>query len=92
MILIIGGSAFFLQLVFLGRFGAAIFGVILLSVGMGAQDSLMCAIVAKMVSANKRAFVYRIFNGIYALFWFIGSFFDGGILYDFYYGAVVIFL
>lgn len=42
--------------------------VILLSVGMGAQDSLMCSIVAKMVSANKRAFAYRISNGIYALF------------------------
>jgi MFS-type transporter involved in bile tolerance (Atg22 family) len=42
-------------------------------IGMGAQESIMRAAIATMVSGDKRGTAYGIFNTAYGVFWFIGS-------------------
>ena len=74
-------SALFAPLVFLGNFYLALLGVMLWAVGMGAHGSLMRAVVGKMVSPNKRASAYGIFNMGYGIAWFAGSAVMG-LLYD----------
>ncbi|MBY0545559.1 MAG: MFS transporter [Gammaproteobacteria bacterium] len=74
-------SCLFAPFVFLGNFSWAIAGVILWSIGMGAHESLMRAVVANMVPANKRASAYGVFNMGFGLFWFLGSVLMG-VLYD----------
>jgi len=74
-------SAFFAPLTFLGGFSAALAGMALWGIGMGAQESIMRAAVAGMVSRDKRATAYGIFNAGYGLVWFLGSALMG-ILYD----------
>ena len=74
-------SSFFAPLVFLGGFYPALFGIALWGIGMGAQESIMRAGIADMISANKRASAYGVFNAGYGLFWFLGSALMG-IFYD----------
>ena len=74
-------SAFFAPLVFLGGFWMALSGMALWGVGMGAQDSVMRAAVAGMVSSDRRGTAFGIFNAGYGLFWFLGSVLIG-FLYD----------
>jgi MFS family permease len=83
-------SACFAPLVFLGGFGMVVAGMALWGIGMGAQESIMRAAVAEMVSADKRGSAYGMFNAGYGLFWFAGSALMG-ILYDLNIGAVVAF-
>lgn len=74
-------SALFAPLVFLGRPLAALAGMTLWGVGMGAQESIMRAAVAEMVAADRRGAAYGIFNAGYGVFWFLGST-AMGLLYD----------
>lgn len=83
-------SALFAPLVFFGDFSMVIIGVILWSIGVGAHESLMRAIVANMVPLHKRGLAYGIFNTGFGIFWFLGSFLMG-ILYDTSISALVIF-
>lgn len=83
-------AALFAPLAFFGGFMLAILGVVLWSIGIGAQESLMRAIVAHMAPKNKRASAYGIFNGVYGLCWFLGSFLMG-VLYDVSTTALVVF-
>jgi len=83
-------STFFAPLVFLGGFYGSLVGMALWGVGMGAQESIMRAAVAGMVSADKRGTAYGIFNTGYGVFWFLGSALMG-IFYDFSVPALVIF-
>jgi len=73
--------AFFPPLVFLGGFYFALLGMALWGVGMGAQESIMRAVIAGMIPAQRRAAAYGIFNAGFGLFWFLGSAFMG-VLYD----------
>jgi MFS family permease len=73
--------AFFPPLVFFGGFHIAMMGMILWGVGIGVQESIMRAIIAGIVSADKRATAYGIFNAGFGVFWFLGSALMG-ILYD----------
>ena len=41
--------------------------------GLGAQESVMRAIVANLVKSDKRATAYGIFNIWFGVFWFLGS-------------------
>ena len=66
-------SSFFAPLVFLGTPAEALLGVILWSIGMGAQESLMRSIVATMAPKTRRSSAYGIFNTGYGISWFIGS-------------------
>lgn len=74
-------TAFFAPLVFLGGFGAALFGSALWGLGMGVHESIVPAAVATMVPVERRSSAYGFFTGVYGLFWFAGSALIG-ILYD----------
>ena len=56
-------------------------GIALWGVGMGAQESILKAVVAKMVPKNSRATGYGIFEFAFGIFWFLGSWLLG-VLYD----------
>jgi MFS family permease len=83
--LVLGGvalvSCLFAPLVFLGNFRAAMLGMMLWGIGMGAQESIMRAAVAGMVPAARRGTAYGVFNSGYGLLWFAGSALMG-VLYD----------
>ena len=66
-------SSLFPPLVFLSGFYPALAGMALWGVGMGAQESIMRAAIAEMVSMDKRGTAYGIFNSGYGIFWFLGS-------------------
>jgi MFS family permease len=90
LILITVFSCFFAPLIFFGSSTWAIIGVALWSIGVGAHESLMRAIVANMVPMNKRGSAYGIFNTGYGICWFLGSFLMG-VLYDVSIPILVIF-
>jgi MFS family permease len=83
-------SALFAPLTFLGGFPAALAGMALWGVGMGAQESIMRAAVAGMVSRDRRGTAYGVFNAGYGLVWFLGSALMG-VLYDVSVPALVAF-
>jgi MFS family permease len=68
-------------LMFLGGFAAAVAGAVLWGIGMGAQESVMKAMVAVMSPAARRATAFGIFNMSFGVFWFLGSALMGR-LYD----------
>lgn len=82
--------AFFSPLVFLTNGEWVWLGIVLWSIGIGAQESLMRAIIASMIPSNKRASAYGIFNMVYGIFWFVGSV-AMGILYDWSVMSLVVF-
>lgn len=76
-----GLSALFAPLVFLGNLPAAVVGMVLWGIGMGAQESILRAAVAGMIHADRRGTAYGIFNTGYGVAWFLGSALMG-VLYD----------
>lgn len=86
----IGLSAFFAPFAFLCSARAAMFGIALWGIGMGAQESILRAAIAEMVPPEKRGSAYGIFNAGYGFFWFVGSALMG-ILYDISIPVLVIF-
>jgi predicted MFS family arabinose efflux permease len=66
-------SVFFAPLVFLGGRGAALAGMVLWGLGMGAQGSIIRAALADMVPPSRRASAYGLFHTVFGLFWFLGS-------------------
>lgn len=48
-------------------------GAVLWGIGMGAQESIMKAAVAKLVAREKRATAYGFFNAVFGVAWFVGS-------------------
>jgi len=83
-------SSLFAPFAFLGGFYAAILGIALWGIGMGAQESIMRAAIANMIPANKRGSAYGVFNAGYGLFWFLGSALMG-LLYDISMPVLVVF-
>jgi len=77
-------------LVFLGGFRAALGGAVLWGIGMGAQESIMKAVVAAMTPAARRGTAFGTFNMSFGIFWFLGSALMG-VLYDHSRPALVIF-
>ena len=67
-----------------------IMGVILWGIGMGAQESILKAVISMMVSKEKRATAYGIFYTVFGSAWFLGSVAIGW-LYAFNITYVVIF-
>ena len=74
-------SAPFSIFVFRGEFVAAVGGMVLWGIGLGAQESIMRAAIAGMVSRDIRASAYGVFNAGFGLYWFFGSAIMGW-LYD----------
>ncbi|HET7307410.1 MAG TPA: MFS transporter [Gammaproteobacteria bacterium] len=71
----------FAPLVFFGGFYAALAGMVLWGIGMGAQESIMRAAVAEMAPPQRRGSAYGLFNAGFGIAWFCGSFLMG-FLYD----------
>ncbi|MEI8349580.1 MAG: MFS transporter [Candidatus Omnitrophota bacterium] len=90
LVLVVVLSVFFAPLVFFGGFNLALLGMVFWGIGMAAQESIMRAAVAGMVSPGKRGSAYGIFNTGYGIFWFLGSALIG-ILYDHSILSLVIF-
>ncbi|HYY14054.1 MAG TPA: MFS transporter [Chthoniobacterales bacterium] len=80
IIFIFLGSAFFAPLVFFGGAIVAFVGMALWGLGMGAQDSLLKAVLAPVISA-KQSSAFGLFDTAYGIAWFIGSAVMG-LLYD----------
>jgi MFS family permease len=74
-------SSLFAPFVFLGHFYLALIGTFLWGIGMGAQGSIMRAMVAAFVPTEKRGSAYGIMNLVFGVFWAIGSAIMG-VLYD----------
>jgi MFS family permease len=79
VILMVVLSAFFAPLSFSGTFSFAIAGIALWGIGMGAQESVMRAVIATMVPADKRGSAYGVFNTGFGVAWFLGSAAMGGL-------------
>jgi MFS family permease len=74
-------SSLFAPLAFWGGFGAALVGMALWGIGMGAHESIMRSAIVNMVPRNRLGFAYGVLNSSYGVFWFLGSAFMG-MLYD----------
>lgn len=74
-------SAFFAPFVFLGRFTPALIGMVLWGIGLGAQDSLLKAIVSGIVPKERRSTAFGVFDTGFGIAWFLGSA-TMGFLYD----------
>lgn len=83
-------SSLFAPLVFLGGFRLALCGMALWGIGMGAQESVMRAAVARMVPPDRRGSAYGLFNAGYGIAWFLGSALLGA-LYDISLPALIVF-
>jgi MFS family permease len=81
MILATCGSALSGPLAFLGGPAAAMTGMVLWGIGMGAQASVMRGTIAPLAPASQRGTAYGIFDAAYGLAWFAGSSLLG-VLYD----------
>lgn len=83
-------AAAFAPLVFLGGVWTALLGAAVWGLGMGVHESIIPAVVAPMVSPERRASAYGLFTAGYGIFWFIGSAIMG-LLYDHSVIATIIF-
>jgi MFS family permease len=83
-------SSLFAPLVFLGGAPVALTGMALWGIGMGAQESIMRAAVAGMVTSHRRGSAYGVFNAVYGVSWFLGSALLG-VLYDVSLPTLIIF-
>ncbi len=77
-------------LLFFGNNWIALIGMILWGIGMGAQGSLLNAILSDLIPANKRGTAFGLFDAGFGIAWFAGSWLMG-ILYGKSIAAVVIF-
>lgn len=66
-------SAPFALFVFQGGFSAALTGMVLWGIGMGAQESVMRAVVGGLVPPGQRGSAFGVFNAGFGLYWFLGS-------------------
>jgi MFS family permease len=81
LLVTVGLSALSAPLIFLSGLGSLVAGMVLWGIGMGAQESVIRAVVADLVPSDRRATGYGIFNAGFGLAWFAGSALMG-ILYD----------
>jgi MFS family permease len=77
-------------LVFSESAALAVAGMMLWGIGMGAQESIVRAAIAAMVSPERRGAAYGSFNAVYGAAWFAGSALMG-LLYDISLGWLVAF-
>lgn len=83
-------GALFAPCVFLGGFSLALVGMILWGLGLGAQDSLLKAVLSAVIPKEKRSTGFGVFDAAFGVAWFAGSA-AMGLLYDKSILAVVIF-
>jgi MFS family permease len=83
-------SSFFALLAFSFIPVLIVAGMVLWGVGMGAQESIIRAVVADIVPTHKRGTGFGLFNAGFGIAWFLGSAVMG-ILYDFSLPALIVF-
>ena len=83
-------SAFFAPLVFLDRTWLALVGMLLWGIGLGAQDSLLKAILVPVVPSDKRSTAFGLFDSGFGIAWFLGSWLMG-VLYGRSIPALIVF-
>lgn len=83
-------GALFAPCVFLGGWALALVGMLLWGLGMGAQDSLLKAVLTDVIPRDKRSTGFGVFDTVFGIAWFAGSA-AMGCLYDKSVLAVVIF-
>jgi MFS family permease len=83
-------GAFFAPFVFLGKLFLIVIGMILWGIGLGAQESLLKATLANLISRDKRSTAFGVFDTGFGISWFLGSAIMG-ILYAKSLPALIIF-
>lgn len=83
-------SAFSAPLLFLGNGSAALAGMVFWGIGMGAQGSLLNAIIADLIPTSKRSTAFGLFDAAFGIAWFAGSWLMG-VLYETSIVALVVF-
>jgi predicted MFS family arabinose efflux permease len=83
-------GALFAPCVFLGGPVLALIGMILWGIGMGGQDSLLKAMLARVIPADKRSTAFGMFDTVFGIAWFVGSA-GMGWLYDQSITALIVF-
>ncbi len=74
-------SALSAPLAFLGGPALVTVGVICWGIGMGAQESVMRAVIGSMAPPDRRGTAYGLFHTIFGVAWFVGSTLLG-VIYD----------
>jgi len=74
-------SALFAPFVFLGTFWFVLIGMVLWGLGMGAQDSILKAMLTPVIATEKRSTAFGVFDTCFGIAWFLGSI-TMGFLYD----------
>lgn len=82
-------GALFAPFIFLGQFWLTLTGIALWGIGMGAQNSLLKALLSGVLSVAKRSTGFGVFYTAYGMAWFVGSA-AMGYLYDKSIPAVVV--
>jgi MFS family permease len=74
-------GSLFAPFVFLGQFWLILIGMVLWGIGMGAQNSLLKAMLSGVIPPSKRSTGFGLFYTFFGVAWFIGSALMG-FLYD----------
>src|SRR6266704_1937083 len=74
-------SALSAPLAFLGGPALVTVGVICWGIGMGAQETVMRAVIGSMAPADRRGTAFGLFHAIFGVAWFVGSTLLG-VIYD----------
>jgi MFS family permease len=74
-------GAIFAPMVFFGQFWLALIGMALWGIGLGAQNSLLKAMLTELMPVTKRSTGFGLFYTGYGIAWFLGST-TMGFLYD----------
>lgn len=83
-------GAFFAPCVFLGGFPVALAGMVLWGLGLGAQDSILKAVLSGVIPPDRRSTAFGVFDTAFGIAWFAGSA-AMGLLYQKSIPALVIF-
>jgi MFS family permease len=84
-------GAFFAPFAFLGNsFAVVAIGLILWGIGIGAQESIMRAVVGDLAAVDRRGHAYGMFHTTFGICWFAGSALMG-LLYTISIPALVVF-
>jgi len=83
-------SAAFAPLCIFGGTGGAVAGALVWGVGVGLQESVLRAVVARMVPPDRRASAFGLLQAVYGVAWFAGSALLGA-LYDAHPAGFVLF-
>ncbi len=83
-------TTLFAPLVFFGSGAFALLGMLLWGIGMGAQDSMLKAVLSGVIPSGRRSTAFGVFDAAFGAAWFLGSA-AMGILYQISIPALVIF-